>query len=506
MIQRDAHTVSLWQDHAGGYNSINKADPEKTYDVIIAGGGITGITTAFLLQNAGRNCLVVEAANLGYGTTGGTTAHLNTLLDVPYDTIQKNFGKEGARQVREATAEAIQLIKHHIDRFDIRCGFEYADAYMFAQTDREAGALKDITEATLMAGADVSGVDRVPLPLAAKKAIKVTGQAKFNPLPYIQRLATAFEHMGGTILQQSRVTAVQDDETILVITTQGSFHCRQFVYATHIPPSVNLLHLRCVPYRSYVVAATLADNNYPEDLSYDMQQPFHYYRTQMVEGQRYLIVGGEDHKTGHQENTETCFRKLEAHVRELFNVEDIRYRWSAQYYEPADGIPYIGRLPGQTGEIYVATGFSGNGMVYGTVSALLLKRLLLGLHSDYIKLFDPSRIKPVAGFNTFVPHNADVVKQLASRLFPAEKLEQLAGLAPGEGKLVNYEGSKIALYKDEQGGLHAVDPVCTHLGCEVHWNQAERSWDCPCHGARYSVDGQVLNTPAGKGLDPHDIK
>lgn len=505
MIQRDAHTVSLWQDHAGGYNAINKADPEKTYDVIVAGGGITGITTAFLMQDAGKTCLLLEAANLGYGTSGGTTAHLNTLLDVPYDTIERNFGKEGARHVKEASAEAIQLIKYHIDRFDIQCGFEYADAYMFAQTEREEAALKDIAEATLMAGLDVSGAAKIPVPMAFRKAIKVTGQAKFSPLPYIQRLATAFEHIGGTILQQCRVTAVQDNDHILVITSQGSFHCRQFVYATHIPPGVNLLHLRCVPYRSYVIAATLADNDYPEDLSYDMQQPFHYYRTQVVDGQPYLIAGGEDHQTGHEENTENCFRKLEAHLRESFQIADIRYRWSSQFYESADGLPYIGRLPGQVGEIYVATGFGGNGMVLGTAAGLLLKRLMLGHHNEYIKLFDPSRIKPVAGFSTFVPHNADVVKQLVSRLLPAEKLEQLAGLAPGEGKVVNYDGSKIALYKDEQGTLHAVDPICTHLGCEVHWNQAERSWDCPCHGARYSVDGEVLNTPTSRKLDPHDI-
>ncbi|NLR66577.1 FAD-dependent oxidoreductase [Chitinophaga varians] len=505
MILRDAHTVSLWQDYAGGYNVINRADPQQTYDVIIAGGGITGITTAFLLQNAGKNCLLIEAANLGYGTTGGTTAHLNTLVDVPYNTIQQHFGKEGARQVKEATAEAIQLIQHHIDRFDIRCGFEYADAYLFAQTEKEEAALKDTAEAMLLAGLDVSGAATIPVPFSFRKAVKVTGQAKFSPLPYIQRMAAAFEHIGGTILQQCRVTAVQDNDPMLIVTTLGAFRCRQFVYATHIPPGVNLLHLRCVPYRSYVLAATLADNNYPEDLSYDMQQPFHYYRTQVMDGQPYLIAGGEDHKTGHQENTEACFRKLEAHLREAFNIEDIRYRWSAQYYEPADGLPYIGRLPGQTGEIYVATGFGGNGMVYGTAAALLLKRLMLGLHSEYVKLFDPSRIKPIAGFNTFVPHNADVIKQLASRLLPAEKLEQLAGLAPGEGKLVSYEGSKIALYKDEQGALHAVDPICTHLGCEVHWNQAEKSWDCPCHGARYGIDGQVLNAPTSRNLDPHDI-
>lgn len=506
MINRDGACTSLWQDNVNFYQPINTADQHSVYDVIIAGGGITGISTALLLQKAGKKCILLEANNLCFGTTGGTTAHLTTLLDTPYTTISKNFNKEKAKLVVQSVEEAIDLIRKNIDTYKIDCGFEEVDAFLFAQDEKQEKELDKIKEATAEAGVTVDYTDDIPIPVAFQKAMQVKGQAKFIPTQYVYALATAFEKEGGVILQQCRVTGAEENEIIQVETTSGSFKGNALIYATHIPPTVNLLHLRCVPYRSYAMAVTLKDNAYPEGLIYDMYDPYHYYRTQEVDGQKYLIGGGYDHKTAHEENTEHCFLQLEAHLRGNFEIKEVNYKWSSQYFEPTDGLPYIGQLPGHTGKIYTATGYGGNGMVYSGVAAILLKKIILNEESPYLDLFNPNRIKPVAGFVNFIKHNADVVKQFAGKWFHHENLDELATLAHGEGKVVNYENHKIALYKDDDGVLHAVNPICTHLKCEVKWNVAERSWDCPCHGARYSFDGKVLTGPADIDLETLEIR
>ncbi|SHL14450.1 hypothetical protein SAMN05444266_102197 [Chitinophaga jiangningensis] len=499
MINRDGYTISLWQQHISAF-PLSSTRHEQVYDIIIVGGGITGVTTALLLQEAGFKCLLLEAANLGYGTTGGTTAHLNTLLDVSYETIEKNFGLPAARSIAKASANAIAFIEKMTQEYSIDCGFNTADAYQYAQNKEQDEALDREATAATNAGLDVSRVATLPLPISCISAIQVKGQAKFSPLPYLYELAKAFENIGGVILENTRVTKIEHKGKVEITAGEQTFTGRKLVLATHIPPGINLLHLRCIPYRSYALAARLAQNDYPQDLYYDMEEPFHYIRSQEVDGQQYLIVGGEDHKTGHHENTTLCFRQLEAWVHKHFKVEEITQRWSSQFYEPVDGLPYIGQLPGEEEDVYVATGFSGNGMIYGTIAALLLRDMLLGVPNELEMILDPNRLKPIAGFSNFISHNADVAMQFVGKLIPAASLHLLADLAPGEGRVITYESEKMAVYKDETGELHSVSPVCTHLKCDVNWNSGERSWDCPCHGARYSPDGQVLNCPATMAL------
>ena len=506
MINRDGSCISLWQDNINEFIPTNQPDVNSEYDVIIVGGGITGINTALLLQAAGKKCIVLEAHNLGFGTTGGTTAHLNTLLDTPYTTINKNFGKEKAIQVANAVKDAIDQIKSNIDKYKIDCGFLEADAYLFAQDEHQEKELQEILEATNDAGVKAVYTDCIPVPFPFVKAMKVSGQAKFNPLQYVHGLAAAFENKGGVIVQNCMVTGVEDNEWVEAETNTGTFKGKELIYATHIPPGINLLHLRCVPYRSYAVAVTLRNNEYPADLAYDMVDPYHYYRAQEVNGTTYLIAGGKDHKTAHEENTDKSFLEMEAQVLKHFPVENIEYRWSSQYFESADGLPYIGHLPGHPQHIYVATGFGGNGMVYSHVAALTLREILLNQEQKYSSLFNPNRIKPVAGFTNFIKHNADVAKQFANKWFSHEEIHELADLAPGEGRVVIFNKQKIGLFKHETGALYAVNPICSHMKCEVKWNVAERTWDCPCHGARYSYDGSVITGPADHELEQIAIK
>src|SRR6185503_15617167 len=257
MIQRDGCNTSLWQDTVEEYRSVNKADHSTLYDVVIVGGGITGIATALLMQNAGLKCMVLEANSLCFGTTGGTTAHINTLLDVPHSTIEKNFSKENAKLVADSVKEAVALIKEHVGKYDIDCEYEETTATLFAKTDKQKQELDKISQATTDAGIENEFVNKISVPIKFLKAMKVDGQAKFIPVRYVYALAEEFEKAGGVIFQQCRMIHADENENVEIETSKGKYKARFLVYATHIPPGLNLLHFRCIPQRSYAMAVKL---------------------------------------------------------------------------------------------------------------------------------------------------------------------------------------------------------------------------------------------------------
>jgi glycine/D-amino acid oxidase-like deaminating enzyme/nitrite reductase/ring-hydroxylating ferredoxin subunit len=504
-MKRDGNTISCWQN-APEYRPLNSYQPGTEYDVAIVGGGITGITTALLLQRAGRKCVVIEARKIGFGTTGGTTAHLNTIVDTPYYTIIKNFNERSAELVYQGTLEAIEQVRKNVSTYKISCTFEEKTGYLFSPRKELDRQLQKIVDSSQRIGVEIDYTDHSPLPVPFTSVAHFSGQAQFSPIEYVYALAKAFEEAGGVIMQDNPVREVKEEGLLQVHTERGTIQSKHIVYATHTPPGVNLLHMRLVPWRSYAMAVRIR-GEYPDALVYDVEDPYHYFRTQSIEGVPHLIVGGEDHKTGHEENTKKRFRQLEAYVRNYFDVEEIKYKWSSQFYETADGLPYIGHYPMHPNEnFWVATGFGGNGMIYGTLSAIILRDLIVTGKSDYAKLFDPNRIKPVAGFKDFVSNAAEAVGNFIKKPFNAEKIEELAALAPGEGRIIKYEGEKIAIYKDEQGVHHVISPTCNHLGCSIAWNSAERSWDCPCHGSRYNPDGEMITGPATRDQEKLSVE
>ncbi len=417
-MKRDGACTSLWQDTVPDFKPVSSVVKDKTFDVVIVGGGITGITTGLLLQKEGKSVLIAEAHNLCFGTTGGTTAHINTFFDTTYDHIKDDFGEHNAQLVAKATKQAIALYKQHIDEYKIDCGYETKDGFVYAQTDEQVEALDKIFKASKDAGVQVSYTNSIPVPIEFQKAIVYSGQAQIHPTRYVHALAKEFEKLGGVIVENCTVEKIEEEsDLVFVETSQGTFKAQHLIYATHIPPGVNLLHFRCAPYRSYAIAVSLKDDRYPDGLAYDMYDPYHYYRTQIVDGKKYLIVGGEDHKTGHLKNTEACFSHLESHVRKYFDVEKIDFKWSSQYFEPADGLAYIGHLPGNPENVYVATGLGGNGITYSHIAAITLSGLITKDESEFKELFDPNRIKPVAGFANFVKENVDVVKEFFKKDF-----------------------------------------------------------------------------------------
>jgi glycine/D-amino acid oxidase-like deaminating enzyme/nitrite reductase/ring-hydroxylating ferredoxin subunit len=506
-LPRDASTESIWQQGIEQpVPTIPVAfDSNLVYDVLIIGAGITGLTTALLLQEEGKNCVLAEAYSIGYGTTGGTTAHLNTYVDNTYDQIEKDFGEEGAKLVADATKEAISLVEELVLLHQIQCDFHYRQGFVYAETDQQANQLDEIFKASVKAGVSVHSTDRIPVPVSFKKAIVFEGQAQIHPLKYVTGLAKEFTRKGGIILENTRIRDIKKENNYNVgVSDSSSIKASKIVYATHIPPGINLLHFRNAPYRSYALGIRLPEEKLPDDLVYDLQDPYHYFRTQVKEGEKYLIIGGEDHKTGHGD-PEASFRRLESYTKSLYPNCSIDYSWSAQYYEPSDGLPYIGKLPGFSEGVYVATGFGGNGITYGSIAGKILRDLVLDQPNKYENIFNPGRIKPVAGFSEFVKENVDVAFKFIADRISSTEIISIQEIETDKGVVVDFNDKKLAVYRDAGGEFHALNPVCTHAGCIVNWNPSEKSWDCPCHGARYDINGDVLTGPASKGLQKIDM-
>jgi glycine/D-amino acid oxidase-like deaminating enzyme/nitrite reductase/ring-hydroxylating ferredoxin subunit len=505
-IERDGNHQSAWQAETITPLMHPKIQPDLVYDTIIIGGGITGVTAALLLQNAGKRCLLIDMGRIGYGTTGGTSAHINTFADTTYTEAESAFGKEGAQLFADAINEGFAIIKNNINTYQIDCDLEVKNGYIYAEDEDQAKQLADLYNGTVNVGVDISYVNNVPTPVEYVKAVMLPNQAQFHPLKYLKGLEAAYLKAGGLIIENTRVEDIEHEYDFhLVKSSEQVFKAKKVIYATHVPPKITVFSFRCAPYRSYVLGVKLTtDSAYPDALVYDMQDPYHYFRTHVIDGQKLLIAGGNDHKTGH-DDPEKAFADLEKYVRKYYKVSSVKYRWSSQYYIPVDGFPYIGQIPFEADGIYCATGFNGNGMMLGTISAKILSDIVLGIKNKYEDIFNTSRIKPIDGFAEFVKENADVAYHFIADRLSIHEIDSLKRLPNDSGKVVEVNGKKIAAYRDKDGNINALNPVCTHAACIVNWNQEEKSWDCPCHGARYDINGTVITGPAVKNLPKIDI-
>jgi glycine/D-amino acid oxidase-like deaminating enzyme/nitrite reductase/ring-hydroxylating ferredoxin subunit len=505
IITRDGAHQSAWQAIIPPTIAQPATKEDLSCDALIIGGGITGITAALLLQNAGRKVIVAEAHTVGFGTTGGTSAHINTFADTTYKEAASAFGTSGAQLFADAVNEGFGLIKANISTYRIDCDYETKTGYLYAEDEKQADQLDDIFEGSKAVGIPVNYTIKVPTPLNFQAALEFEGQAQFHPLKYLYALAQAFLNAGGRILENTKVESIEKKEDRhIAVADELKVYAKNVVYATHIPPGINSYSLRCAPYRSYVLGLKLKSDTYPDALVYDMQEPYHYFRSHIIDGEKILVAGGNDHKTGH-DDPEKAFNDLEKYVRKNYNVSSVKYRWSSQYYVPVDGFPYVGQMPEASKGVFCATGYNGNGMMLGSIAGKILADLIQGKESKYEHLFSPSRLKPVAGFTAFVQENADVAYHFVADRFNVHETDSLKRIQPGSGKVVEVDGNKIAAYRDDNGKIFALNPVCTHAGCIVNWNGEEKSWDCPCHGARYDINGQVLTGPATLSLSRIDL-
>ncbi|MBD2086325.1 FAD-dependent oxidoreductase [Coleofasciculus sp. FACHB-542] len=498
-------SVSVWLDTTEG-TKYPQLTSDITVDVAIVGGGITGLTAALLLKRAGLRVAVIEGSQIGSGVTGYTTAHLTEAADERYQDLISSVGDTDAKLVAESSRAAIERIAKFVAEEKIDCDFQRVPGYLYTEKSQDVSEIESEAEAVSKLVIPAALTKDVPLPFPVEAAVMFPNQAQFNPIPYLQGLAKAIDGGGSFIFEQSSVVDITGDKPSRVSTEQGTVTALDVIIATHTPihnlnslPDLYVMSTKIAPYRSYVIGVRLR-SPLPPGLFWDTEEPYHYTRSY----KDLLIIGGEDHKTGEDVDNEACFERLEVYARSLYDVASIDYRWSAQLYEPVDGLPYIGKTAANS-NIYVATGYSGNGMTFGTVGGMLTSDLILGRTNPWSDLYDPNRANILASAQRFVTENLGVAKHfVADRLFKSEGNEP-SDVAPGEGKILDINGKKYAVYRDETDYLCSLSPVCTHAGCIVDWNNAEKTWDCPCHGGRFSPTGEVLNGPPITDLDQKEL-
>ena len=476
-----------------------KAD--LTVDVAIVGAGITGLTAATLLKKAGLSVAVIEAKRVAEGVSGYTTAHITEALDRSYGQLIKDFGEDNARLAAESGRVALSRIEAFVREEEMVCDFSRVSAFQYTEDPETMPELEAERRAAASIGSKVTLTRKVPLPFKVAGALRFDRQAQLHPRRYLLPLALSIPGNGSHVFENTRVVDVEDGEPCRVVTAEGTVTARHVIVATHSPFKNVLLQTKVASYLSYVLALRLkAGEEAPLGLFWDTEDPYHYIRGQTTDGGPLLLVGGEDHKTGQDEDTVERFQALLAFAAARFKVASVQYRWSDQVIEPMDGLPFIGRDLGSA-HVYVATGYSGTGMTFGTLAAMINTDLILGRENPYQHLYDPNRFKAKASIVDFVKENIDYPVQLVKDRLKLAVATSLAEVANGEGKIVDLAGEKTAVYRDERGLLHAVSPVCTHLGCLVGFNHAEKTWDCPCHGSRFDKDGKVLNGPAVTPLE-----
>jgi glycine/D-amino acid oxidase-like deaminating enzyme/nitrite reductase/ring-hydroxylating ferredoxin subunit len=465
-------------------------------DVVVVGGGITGLTTALLLQMAGREVILVEAGRVAGGTTGHTTGKVTSQHGLIYHQLIETRGEEVARAYATANQEAIETVEDLVRETGAGCDFQRASAFVYAIGADQASQVEREYEAARRLGLPAS-LDTDPgLPFAVDAALEFTGQAYFHPVRYCEALAAWFTECGGLIFESTRITGLEEtDESVEVSCAGGSVTADNAVVATLLPfIDRGGYFAKTKPWRAYGVAARLRATP-PAGMYISAGTPVRSVRPWIDRGKPGIVVVGESHVTGDESATPGRWGDLERWARDNFDVESFEYRWSSQDYDTADGVPYVGRSP-LTTRTMVATGFRKWGLTNGTAAARMLADSILGIQSPHLDVFDASRIGNASAVKKLVLDNLEVAGHLVGDRVGRMALPPLADLLPGEGRLTEYRGESVAAYREPSGEIHAVSPTCTHLGCTVHWNSAETSWDCPCHGSRFDIDGSVLTGPA----------
>jgi glycine/D-amino acid oxidase-like deaminating enzyme/nitrite reductase/ring-hydroxylating ferredoxin subunit len=480
-----------------------RLEDNLSVDVVVVGAGITGVTTACLLKQAGLSVALVERARCGGVDTAHTTAHLTAVIDTRLHELQKRFGNSGARAVWNAGTAAIERIASLVQEENIACEFQWCPGHLHAPTeDTDPEPFK--REANAAAELEILAEYQDSLPLFNVPGVLFPRQAQFHPLSYLAGLLRVLPGTNAHVFEETEVHEI-DKEARQIRTTKGRINFSHLVLATHNPLMglagllrATLLQTKLSLYTSYALGARLPREGVPEGLFWDTAEPYHYLRIQKGRNHAYAIYGGEDHKTGQEADTPGAYARLEKKLRAFAPSVQIDSRWSGQVIETSDGLPFIGETAEHQ---FIATGFAGNGMTFGTVAGMMAVDSILGRTSPWKRLFDPHRKKLSATWD-YLKENKDFPVCLVRDHLAKPQARSLRDVAPGEGKVVELNGKKVAAYRDAQGRVTTCSAICTHLQCVVGWNAAECTWDCPCHGSRFHPDGRVLSGPAEEPL-PH---
>lgn len=479
---------------------------DSACDVCIVGAGIAGLTTAYMLAKEGRSVIVVDMGPMAGGQTGRSTAHLTWAIDDRFFNLVKFHGEKKAALIGQSHKEAIDKIESIVAEELIDCDFRRVDGYLFLDPETNPEYLQKELETIHRLGfQNVEMKNAIPhMPFDSGPAIRFPNQGQIHIMKYMNGLAQAIERYGGQIYIHYKVDQIENGAEPKVTLEDGHvIRAKQVVVATNTPINDRFaIHTKQAPYRTYVVAATIPKGSVPLGLYWDTQSPYHYIRISPDENSEIydlILIGGEDHKTGQESDPYHHFLNLEVWARRHFPmILSFQYRWSGQVYEPVDGVAFIGKNPGED-NVYIATGDSGQGITHGTIAGLLLTDLLQNRSNPYVEIYDPARKTFSAGFE-YLRENLNVAWQYTDYLKTSE-VPDVESIPVGEGAVMQHGLKKIAVYKNPQGELTELNAVCPHLGGVVHWNSVEKSWDCPCHGSRFAVDGSVITGPALKGLE-----
>ncbi|MFH7019217.1 FAD-dependent oxidoreductase [Flavobacterium sp. FlaQc-47] len=508
--------VSFWIDSTSMI-AFEKPETDIQTDVLIIGGGIAGLTTAYNLVKAGKKVVVVEDGFIGSGETGRTTAHLTAALDDRYYFLEETFGKDAAKLAAESHTAAINAIEKNVSDLQIDCSFKRVNGYLFLHPSDDEKNLQKEFEATKNAGLNTGILNHTPNLSGGENmnSLAFYNQAQFHVLHYLKALAEEIVHLGGTIFTEARAENITKEGA----TVNGfTFTANHIVVATNTPVNDTFtMHTKQAAYRTYVIAGKIAKGVLPYSLWWDtgdadskwVSQPYHYVRIENFDDEYDLLIsGGEDHKTGQADEEGIAeterYGRLESWTRNYFPMlEEITYKWSGQVMEPVDSLGFMGKNPGDE-NIYIITGDSGNGMTHATIGAMIISDTILGIKNEWEDLYSPSRITLKTAVD-FAKEAGNMASQYLDWI-SASDLKNTADLEPGDGGILSSGLKKIAVYRDYDNSLRAFSAVCPHLGCVVQWNNDEKSFDCPCHGSRFSCDGTVTNGPAQTDLSPIHVK
>lgn len=504
MQRRSDQTVPVWTE-APIKKDFPPLSTDQDVDVCIVGAGITGLTTGYLLRREGKRVAIVDEWGLAGGQTGRTTGHLTAVLDDRFFELEDGFGEERARLAAESHMTAINRIEAIVREEEIECDFERVDAFLVALDDEQKKDFdKEVPALKRVGFSDMTVHTEVPVHgISMQNAARFPQQACFHINKYMNGLAAAFVRNGGYIFVGSHVNKVQGGDNAFVETSDGrKITARHIVVATNTPINdLVTMHTKQAAYRTYALAYRIPKDSYQNFLIWELADPYHYARIVRGDPDDFLVIGGEDHKTGQANDAEERFRSIDTWARQHFStVGPIAYRWSGQIMEPVDSLAFIGRNPGDHDNVFIATGDSGNGLTHGTIAGILISDLIHGRDNPWKDVYEPSR-KTLSTAGSFISENANVVACLVKDWVAPSEVDSIDQIPVGEGAVLRDGASKIAVYRDKKGLVHSCSAVCTHLGCIVQWNGGEKSWDCPCHGSRFTVDGRILNGPASKPLE-----
>lgn len=488
----------------GSYDSLAK---DISCDVCIIGAGLFGLSTAYYLSKKGLKVIVLDKSAIGTKVSGHTTAKITSQHGLIYDYLINSFGFDIAKKYLNANEQAIKNIKNIIDNENIECDFENQSNYIYSTKKEDDEKIKKEALALKSLGFKTQLVKETQLPFDINSALMFPNQAKFHPRKYMLGLCNCILKNSGKIFTNTLVYNIKrEDKSYLTYTNNFKINSKYVVLATHYP-IINfpgLYFTKMYQETSYIIGVDTETSLF-DGMYISSSAPTYSYRTVKFQNKKLLLLGGANHKTGEENiNYNSTFGILEKKAKELYPNSTVLYKWNTRDCITLDKVPYIGEFSSLIPDLYVGTGFNKWGMTSTNVAANIITDKILNIENKYEEAFTSTRLKPIKN----IEEMTNMLKQTTTSLL-IDKLkiptDTLNSIEKDEGCIVEIDGTKIGVYKDNSGKIYAVKPTCSHLGCLLTWNSIDKTWDCPCHGSRFNFDGKNIYDPAIKDLETYNL-